>query len=119
MTTATVHEGPTHPSDLDYVKVALVLAVITGAEVAMPYATDIKGPVIALMLVLMAAKFTIVALWFMHLRFDSVIFRRVFISGLVLAVLVYLAVATSFQFFGHDTTDQPLDQRPPTARITF
>jgi cytochrome c oxidase subunit 4 len=119
MTDAAHESGHAHPSDLEYVKVALVLAVITGAEVTMPYATDIQGPVLALMLVLMVTKFSIVAMWFMHLRFDSVLFRRVFISGLALATMVYLVVFTSVQFFGKDTTSQPLDQRPAPARIRF
>jgi cytochrome c oxidase subunit IV len=120
MTTASAHEGGhAHPSDMEYVKVALVLAAITGAEVAMPYVTDVKGPILALMLVLMVTKFTIVAMWFMHLRFDSLLFRRFFVTGLVLATLVYLAVFTSTQFFGKDTTSLPLDERPAPARIRF
>ncbi len=121
MTTADAHEatGHAHPSDLDYVKIALILAVITGAEVAIPYLTDVMGPVIAVMLALMAIKFSIVAMWFMHLRFDSRLFRQVFIAGLVLATLVYLGVMTSSQLFGRDTTSEPLDERPPPASIRF
>ena len=83
MTTADLH-GPAahaHPSDFDYVKIAAILAVITGAEIAIPYQTDVVGPVIFLMLGLMAIKFSIVAMWFMHLRFDSKMFRLVFIAG--------------------------------------
>jgi cytochrome c oxidase subunit 4 len=120
MTTATVHEtAHEHPSDLQYVKVAVLLAAITGAEVALPYATDIKGPVLGLMLVLMVTKFTIVAMWFMHLRFDSLLFRRFFLAGILLATLVYMAVFTSVQFFGDDTTSVPLDERPPPASIRY
>jgi cytochrome c oxidase subunit 4 len=121
MTTANVH-GPAahaHPSDFDYVKVALILAVITGAEITIPYQMDVKGPVIGLLLVLMLSKFSIVAMWFMHLRFDSRLFRMVFIAGLLLATMVYLGVMTSFQLFGRDTTSQPLDQLPAPARIRF
>jgi cytochrome c oxidase subunit 4 len=120
MTATATHETThKHPSDVDYVKVALILGVITGAEITIPYQTDVKGPVIGVMLLLMAIKFSIVAMWFMHLRFDSRLFRQVFVAGLVLAAFVYLGVMTSFQLFGHDTTSQPLDQRPPPARIRF
>ena len=36
----------------------------------------------------MILKFATVALWFMHLRFDSRIYRRLFITGIILAVRV-------------------------------
>jgi cytochrome c oxidase subunit 4 len=107
-----------HPSDLQYVFIALGLAFITGAEVALPYATDIKGPVLILMLVLMSVKFAAVAAFFMHLRFDNVVFRRLFISGIVLAVAVYTVVAISLQFFGDDTTIQPVDELPQPPGLT-
>jgi hypothetical protein len=42
----------------------------------------------------------------MHLRFDSRLFRRMFLAGLVLAACVYLAFLTSMQYFGDDTTSE-------------
>jgi predicted membrane-bound mannosyltransferase len=115
MSVAHVHA---HPSDLTYVKVALVLGVITAAEVSLPYITDVEGPVLAAMLVMMAVKFGIVGAMFMHLRFDSKLFRRLFIAGIALAAGVYLAVMVSMQFYGDDTTSQPLDELPHPASIT-
>ena len=108
--------GHAHPSDGKYVQIALLLGAITAGEVAIPYITDVEGPWLALMLVLMAIKFFIVVAFFMHLRFDSRLFRRLFVGGLVLAVGVYLAALTSFQYFGDDTTS--VDERRgdgPTA----
>jgi hypothetical protein len=35
-------------------------------------------------------------LWFMHLRFDSRMFRRLFTTGIVLALIVYTIVLTTF-----------------------
>ena len=40
------------------------------------------------------------------MRFDSRLFRRLFLAGIVLAVAVYLAFATSMQYFGDDTTSE-------------
>jgi cytochrome c oxidase subunit 4 len=37
-----------------------------------------------------------VVLWFMHLRFDSRLFRRLFVTGIVLALFVYTIVLTTF-----------------------
>jgi len=120
---ASAHEetvsgvGHAHPSDGKYVQIALVLGVITAAEVAIPYITDVEGPFLVLMLVLMVVKFFLVVAWFMHLRFDSALFRRLFVGGIVLAVAVYLAALASFQYFGEDTTtlDERTGDGPATA----
>ena len=103
----TVHgTGHAHPSDFDYVKVALFLAVVTGAEVAMSY-IDMPMPIyLTGLLAMMVVKFGVVVLWFMHLRFDNRIFRRMFVAGVILAVAVYLAAMVSMQMFGDDTTSE-------------
>lgn len=85
-----------HPTDREYVAVALVLAAITAAEVGLYYITSIPDPLLIGLLCGMAlVKFTLVALWFMHLRFDSLIFRRLFVTGIALAVGVYLIFLAS------------------------
>jgi cytochrome c oxidase subunit 4 len=86
-----------HPSDWEYVKVAIFLAVVTGAEVGLYYVKGLgRHLYILILLVMMAVKFSVVVMWFMHLRFDSKIFRRLFITGLLLAFGVYLIVLTTF-----------------------
>jgi len=107
--TATAHEetvhgtGHKHPSDRDYVVIAAILAVITAGEVGLYY-VDIGKAMVPTLLVMMVLKFGIVASYFMHLKFDSLLFRRMFLAGLVLATCVYLAVLTSFQYWGDNTT---------------
>jgi hypothetical protein len=51
---------------------------------------------------MMIAKFAIVTGYFMHLRYDHPLFRRVFIGGLVLAVAVYCIALTTFQYWTPD-----------------
>ncbi|MBW8825371.1 MAG: cytochrome C oxidase subunit IV family protein [Acidobacteria bacterium] len=115
----TVHgSGHAHPSDLQYVYVALFLGVVTGAEIVLGYRHP-NALIIGSLLTLMVIKFATVALWFMHLRFDSLLFRRFFLTGILLAAGVYIAIMmTAFQFFGNDTTSVPLNKIPPPARIT-
>ena len=55
-----------------------------------------KAGLITVLLLLMAVKFWTVAYFFMHLRFDKPILTRVFYSGVLLAVLVYVAVMSMF-----------------------
>ena len=64
------------------------------------YVEDSLGSaLVPLLLIMMVVKFFIVAAWFMHLRFDSNLFTRVFVSGIVLAVGVYIAFLATFEFF--------------------
>ena len=89
-----------HPGPRQYVVVALVLAVLTGIEVALFYIAFIpQTVVVASLMVLMILKFAIVALWFMHLRFDSRIYRRLFITGIILALAVFMIVLLTFGVF--------------------
>jgi len=88
-----------YPDEWQYIKVALILFVITMAEVAIYYVSGARRAVITLMLFMMIAKFSLVALYFMHLRFDSKLFRRLFVTGVVLAVAVYLIALSSLHIF--------------------
>jgi cytochrome c oxidase subunit IV len=92
---AAVHGEHAHPSESQYVKVALILATITGIEVAVYYISGLKRVLVPILLVLAVTKFSMVALWFMHLRFDSKLFRRLFVTGIVLAIIVYTIFLTS------------------------
>ncbi len=93
--TPDVHE---HPSDWAYVKIAAILAVITGLEVS-TYYVSIGKVLIPSLLVMMALKFWIVITWFMHLRFDGKIFKQLFLGGLFLAGVVFVVTLSTFQFW--------------------
>ena len=92
------HAG--HPGERSYVNIAIILAVITAGEVATYYfEEELGGALVPLLMVMMAVKFVMVAMWFMHLKFDSRLFSRVFSAGIVLAIGVYVAMLASFRFF--------------------
>ncbi|MEZ5216112.1 MAG: cytochrome C oxidase subunit IV family protein [Ilumatobacteraceae bacterium] len=93
--TAYSHDG--HPDGF-YVKIAIILAVITGLEVALSYA-DVGALFLPALLILMAIKFVMVALFFMHLKFDSAWFNMAFWTGLLLAIAVYFVAMATFHFF--------------------
>jgi cytochrome c oxidase subunit IV len=78
-----------HPDDGVYVKVAAILAVVTAIEVGLYY-TDISGvQLVALLVGLAAIKFGMVVAYFMHLRFDARLLRRLFVTGVLLAAGVF------------------------------
>jgi cytochrome c oxidase subunit 4 len=89
-----------HPSDRNYIAVAVLLAAITALEVGTYFLEDPSTTLLVVALFpLMIAKFAIVCGWFMHLRYDNPLFKRVFVFGLSLAIGVYIIVLTSMQFW--------------------
>ncbi len=85
-----------HPSVREYVKVAVILAIVTAIEVLVYYVDAIRGILVPLLAVLAVTKFALVVMWFMHLRFDSALFRRLFVAGLLLAVTVFGVMIAMF-----------------------
>ena len=90
-----------HPGEAVYIKVALILAVLTGIEVVLSY-VQVGGSQVATngsLLLLAVIKFAMVAAFFMHLKFDNPILRRLFLAGLITAVAVYIAYLLTLGVF--------------------
>ena len=93
-------EDQGHPGPRQYVIVALTLAIVTAMEVGLFYVNFLPNAVVtASLLILMVIKFALVVLWFMHLRFDSPIYKRLFLTGLILATSVFVIVLLTFGVF--------------------
>ena len=88
---ALVHHAPEHhhPSPVKYVGIAVLLAVITALEVGLYYIHMPEALLVTFLLILAVLKFSLVAAFFMHLKFDSPMLRRVFVAGIILAAVVY------------------------------
>jgi cytochrome c oxidase subunit IV len=82
---STAHHGP---EPREYVRIALVLAVLTALEVS-TYFVEFGALGIPLLVVLMAIKFVMVANFFMHLKFDNRLYSRMLYTGLFLAITLY------------------------------
>ena len=81
-----------HPSDKQYVLIAAILAVVTAIEVIVSYMKGLHLAGNPILLVLAVIKFSMVVMFFMHLRFDNRMLRTIFVSGLILAAFVYISV---------------------------
>ena len=88
-----------HPSPKEYIRIAVVLAVVTAMEVGIYYAEIPRALLIPALILFAAVKFVLVVLWYMHLRFDSRTYARFFIIGFAGAVTLYLVVLLTFQTF--------------------
>ena len=95
------HEEKSHPPIRQYLVVAAVLAALTALETS-TYWIDFGRAATPLLLVLMVLKFTLVIMYFMHLKFDSKLFGAMFYIGLGLTLMVYFGVFFSYRmFWGH------------------
>jgi cytochrome c oxidase subunit IV len=99
--TTAAHE-PDHPSTGVYVKIGVVLFVLTALEVGLYEFTygghaGTGGAVlqpffVPLLLLLSAAKFALVAMFYMHLKQDNRLFTGVFVFPLIIATVIILAL---------------------------
>jgi cytochrome c oxidase subunit IV len=108
--TTASHTEHSHPSAAVYAKVGLVLFVLTALEVGLyeitygehagAFADDIRPFFVPMLLLLSAAKFALVAMFYMHLKQDSKLFSGLFVFPLIIAtiIIVSLIVLTAYHF---------------------
>ncbi|HTK42734.1 MAG TPA: cytochrome C oxidase subunit IV family protein [Gemmatimonadales bacterium] len=100
--TAAEEHAHGHPTPGTYTKVGLVLFILTALEVALYEVTfgehagalgDLRQVFVPMLLTLSAAKFALVAMFYMHLKQDNRLFTGVFVFPLIIAAVVILALA--------------------------
>jgi len=92
-------EHGAHPTDKQYMLIALFLAIITAIEVGISYAKGLGDASNPLLIILAAIKFFMVVAFFMHLKFDNRVLRRFLVTGLILAGVVYTIVFFTLGIF--------------------
>jgi cytochrome c oxidase subunit 4 len=100
--TTASHQEHAHPSAGVYAKVGLVLFVLTALEVGLyevtygknagASASAIQPFFVPVLLILSAAKFALVAMYYMHLKQDSKLFSGVFVFPLIIAAVVIVSL---------------------------
>ena len=99
-----------HPSDLTYWKVFFALVALTALEVSTYWWPESARRVAGVaLIIMMVVKFVTVAAYFMHLRFDALILRRVFVFGIVIALAVYIGTLTSSVYWWNSGVDPVVD----------
>jgi cytochrome c oxidase subunit 4 len=96
---APEHKEHAHPGAKEYLAIAVVLTVITAIEVAVFYVPQMKVILVPTLLILSALKFALVAMFYMHLKFDHKIFSWLFVIPMALAATVILALMKLFGVF--------------------
>jgi cytochrome c oxidase subunit IV len=83
-----------HATVATYVIVAVILGLITALEFGVIYIRRLAPIVVPLLLVMSAAKFALVALFFMHLRYDGRALNTLFVGPLIIALSLGVALIT-------------------------
>jgi cytochrome c oxidase subunit 4 len=81
-----------------YLRVAAALVIITLIEVGIFYVPAFQSALVPVLLFLSAVKFTLVVMFYMHLKFDNRFFSFLFGGPLLLAALVVISLL--FLFYG-------------------
>jgi cytochrome c oxidase subunit 4 len=84
----------THASVATYVKVALILTVVTALEVGVIYVRQLAPIIVPLLLLMSAAKFALVVMFFMHLRYDRRVLSMLFVGPLLIAAALAVSLMT-------------------------
>ena len=90
-----------HPTWKEYKWVALILTLITVLEVWAYYVPSfVASPAfVPVLLVMSAAKFAIVVLFYMHLKYDHRLFRGLFTGPLIIAMATIISLLFLFGKF--------------------
>ena len=101
-------EEHSHPTPGLYLRIALVLFVLTALEVlsyelgrrpTAPLHTLIEPVVVEILLVLSAAKFALVAMFYMHLKQDSKLFSNLFVLPIIIASVIIIALIVIHEYW--------------------
>ena len=98
------HSTESHGSPLtprDYIKIGLILTVITIVELIASY-VELGALLIPILLFLSFIKFVAVVALFMHLKYEARILTQMFVIGAVLATCILFGL---LYLFRNDPTD--------------
>jgi cytochrome c oxidase subunit IV len=90
------HDQHAHPDNRFYLKIGVYLVVLTILEV-LAYVAEVNhwvglGTAALVIGILSAAKFVLVVMFYMHLKFDSKMFTGIFVFPAVLGTLVIVSL---------------------------
>ncbi len=92
----TVHVGASV-----YLIVGAFLIVLTGMEISVAYIHALRPVLVPVLLILAAAKFALIAMFFMHLKYEKWLLNTMFLFPLTIAGVAFFALLGLFAFLGH------------------
>jgi cytochrome c oxidase subunit IV len=90
-----------HPGAATYLIIAAFLIVLTVMEITVFYVHPLRPVLVPVLLVLAAAKFALVAMFYMHLKYDGWLLSAVFMFPLLIAMILIAALIMLFAYLSH------------------
>jgi len=101
-------EGHAHPSSGTYVKIAVILFALTALEVlayemahrpTMPLHAVMEATLVPVLIVLSAAKFALVAMFYMHLKGDGKLLTSLFVFPIIIAAAIIVILIVLMEYW--------------------
>ena len=89
----------TRPQTFTYLVIAGLLTLLTGMEVMVSYSRALQPILVPVLVILAAAKFALIVMFYMHLKFDSWMYSYIFLFQLLIAGAVVLSLVLLFMVF--------------------
>ncbi len=80
------------PQTITYLIIAGLLTLLTGMEVMVSYSRALQPILVPVLIILATAKFALIVMFYMHLKFDQWTFSVIFLFQLLIAGGVILSV---------------------------
>jgi cytochrome c oxidase subunit 4 len=90
-----------HPGVGIYVIVAVFLSLLTVMEITVFYVPALKTVLVPVLLILAAAKFALIAMFFMHLKYDNWMLSGIFAFPLFIAAFMLVSLILLFSYLAH------------------
>ena len=90
-----------HPGVTTYVIVAAFLTVLTAMEVIVSSVHALGPVMVPVLLILAAAKFALIAMFFMHLKYETWFLSGVFGFALTIATVLLVSLMLLFLYLSH------------------
>jgi len=90
-----------HPGAATYLIIAAFLIVLTVMEITVFYVHPLRPVLVPVLLVLAAAKFALVAMFYMHLKYDGWLLTGIFMFPLLAAMILLAALIMLFAYLSH------------------
>ena len=90
-----------HPGPTLYLIIAVFLVVLTAMEITVFYVHALRPVLVPVLIVLGAAKFALVTMFYMHLKYDGWLLTGVFVFPLMMATVLLVSLILLFAYLSN------------------
>jgi len=90
-----------HISSSVYLIVGGFLIVLTAMEITVAYIHALRPVMVPILVILAIAKFALIAMFFMHLRYEKWVVNTMFVFPLTIALGVFISLMGLFLYLSH------------------